>query len=48
MLGVALVVVGLVFLLKYLGVVPAINWDLIWPIALIVLGLATIFRKNRM
>lgn len=46
MFGAALVVIGLVFLLKNLGLMPNIAWDVIWPIVLIVLGLTLIFKKR--
>lgn len=46
MIGVALVVIGAVFLLKNLGLIPGINWDLIWPLALLVLGVAMILKRK--
>jgi len=46
MLGTGLVVLGVVFLLKNLGIMPAIAWDIIWPIILIVVGLTMIFKKK--
>ena len=47
MLGAILVVVGIVFLLKNLGIMPDLAWDVIWPIAVIVLGLTMIFKKTK-
>ena len=46
MFAVALVILGAVFLLKNLGILPSIQWDIIWPIALIVLGIAMMFNKR--
>lgn len=46
MIGVALVVIGAVFLLKNLGLIPGVNWDLIWPLALLVLGVAMILKRK--
>ena len=46
MFGVALVVVGVVFLLKNLGILPSVAWDIVWPVALVVIGLAMIFKKK--
>ena len=37
-LGITLVVIGAIFLLKNLGVLGSVNWEIIWPIALIALG----------
>lgn len=47
MLGAILVIVGIVFLLKNLGIMPSIAWDIVWPIAIIVLGLTMIFKKTK-
>jgi len=46
MLGVALVVVGAIFLLKNLGVISGASWDIIWPLILVVAGAAMIFKKR--
>jgi hypothetical protein len=46
MLGVALVVIGAIFLMKNLGLIPQVNWDIIWPLAVLVLGIAMIFKKK--
>ena len=44
--GYALVIVGVYFLLKELGILPAISWDYIWPSLLILWGLTIIFRRD--
>jgi len=46
MLGAGLVVIGIIFLLKNLGIMPEIAWDIIWPIILVVVGLTMIFKKK--
>jgi hypothetical protein len=46
MLAYALIVLGIIFLLKNLGLLVAINWDLVWPIALIILGILMIYKKK--
>lgn len=46
MFGISLIVIGAIFLLKNLGIVPGIAWDIVWPIALIVIGLAMVFKKK--
>lgn len=45
-LGITLIVIGAIFLLKNLGVLGAVNWDIIWPIALIALGALMVLRKK--
>ncbi len=45
-LGTTLIVIGVIFLLKNLGVLGAINWDIIWPIALIAFGSLMVLRKK--
>lgn len=46
MLAYALIVLGVIFLLKNLGLLVAVNWDLVWPIALIILGVIMIYKKK--
>lgn len=46
MLGILLVIIGAVFLLKNLGLMAMVNWDLIWPIVLIVIGVVMIYKKR--
>jgi len=40
------IIFGGLFLLKNVGVISDINFDVIWPIALVVLGLFMIFKKK--
>lgn len=46
MLGYALVILGVIFLLKNLGLLVAINWDLVWPIVLVIIGILMIYKKK--
>lgn len=46
MIGAGLVVIGIIFLLKNLGIMPDIAWDIIWPVILIVVGVTMIFKKK--
>ncbi len=46
MLGVALVVIGAIFLLKNLGLISGIAWDIVWPTIVIVVGAAMIMKKR--
>ena len=46
MFGIALVIIGIVFLMKNLGLMPSIAWDIVWPIVIIVIGLAMMIKKK--
>lgn len=46
MLGYALVIVGGIFLFKNLGILAMVDWDLVWPIVLVVVGLLMIYKKK--
>ncbi|MFA6321898.1 MAG: DUF5668 domain-containing protein [Candidatus Buchananbacteria bacterium] len=46
MFGIALVVIGAIFLMKNLGMIPGVNWDIVWPMAVLVIGIAMIFKKK--
>ncbi len=46
MFAVVLIVLGAVFLLKNLGIMPGIQWEIVWPIVLIVLGISLLFKKR--
>ena len=38
-LGIGLVVVGITILLHQLGVIGSIRWDIVWPVAIVLLGI---------
>ena len=42
-----LIIVGIVFLLKNLGLLPVGTWEIIWPALLIAWGLSMIFGRHR-
>ena len=42
-----LIVVGILFLISNLGVFNVVRWDLIWPVAIIALGLAILIPSIR-
>ena len=46
MLGVALIVVGAVFLLKNLGIITGFAWEIVWPILVIAVGAVMIFKRK--
>jgi len=46
MLAYVFIILGSVFLMKNLGLLSMINWDVVWPIALIALGALMLFKKK--
>ena len=42
-----LIIIGIVFLLKNLGLLPVGAWGIIWPFLLIAWGLSMIFGRHR-
>lgn len=42
----ALVVVGVLFLLRNVGILPPAAWDVVWPLVLIVLGIAVFLNRG--
>lgn len=47
LLGLVLVVIGAVFFLQYLGYVPENTWGLIWPLIVVVIGIAILAKAGR-
>lgn len=45
--GYLLIIVGLYFLLKNLGVLTAEVWEIIFPSLIIIFGLAIIYKKKK-
>jgi hypothetical protein len=45
-LGIIILAIGVVFLLKNLGVIAENTWDIIWPVVLIAIGLKLTLRKR--
>lgn len=46
-IGYVLIVLGAIFLLGEAGVFRFVRWDVIWPLAIIGLGLFFVLRRNR-
>lgn len=45
--GIALVVIGLVFLLQNLGFISNNIWDIIWPSLIILLGVSILMKEKK-
>ncbi|MFZ2831803.1 MAG: hypothetical protein WAZ40_01480 [Minisyncoccia bacterium] len=46
--GIALMWVGALYLLKNVGLLTVIDWNIIWPVAVIILGVALKHNKHDM
>jgi hypothetical protein len=46
-IGFVILALGVLFLLKNLGVIYGDLWDYLWPAAIIALGISIIFKKRR-
>ena len=46
-LAIGLIVVGAIILLNNLGVFGSIRWDIVWPVAIVVLGLTILIPSIR-
>ncbi len=47
-LGVILILVGGYFLARELGIsLPPVNWDLVWPVIILVVGVILVLRAWR-
>jgi len=47
-IGIALVWVGVVSLLKNIGIIEVINWSIVWPVLVIILGFSLRHCKSMM
>lgn len=47
MAGFFLIIIGVIFLLKNLGLISAGAWDILWPILLIALGISFVTRQGK-
>lgn len=45
-IGLLAILVGILFLLKNTGYITSLQWDIVWPIILIYLGIAAIARNR--
>ena len=46
-LGAMLLILGILLLLKEMGLIYGDIWDYVWPIALIALGISMMFKHRR-
>jgi len=44
--GIAIIVIGLVFLLQNLGIISSSVWEIIWPSLLVVAGISMICKRQ--
>ena len=44
--GLILIIIGSVFLIQNLGIIPAGAWSIIWPVILIVMGLGSLLKRK--
>lgn len=44
--GIILILIGGVFLLKNMGLLEGVEWGILWPIALILLGINMLLKKR--
>jgi len=42
-----LILIGILFLLKNLGIITGSIWSILWPLLVIILGLSLLARKKR-
>jgi len=45
-IGIAIIVIGLVFLLQSLGIISGSVWSIIWPCILIIIGIGIIYKER--
>jgi uncharacterized membrane protein HdeD (DUF308 family) len=45
--GLLVIIVGVIFLLQNLNVLPGAAWNILWPVLVIALGFCFLFRKRR-
>ncbi|MDE2213431.1 MAG: hypothetical protein KGJ34_02795 [Patescibacteria group bacterium] len=46
LVGSIVVLVGIVFLLNNLGLLPYISWNILWPVIVILVGLSMLERRS--
>ncbi len=45
--GAAIIIIGFIFLLQNLGLIPGSAWQIVWPCLIILLGLSMICKSYR-
>lgn len=46
-IGLVLIVLGVLFLLKNLGVLAGNFWDVLWPLVIVVVGISMLFGRKK-
>jgi len=46
-LGLLLVVLGVLFLLRNLGIIAGNFWDILWPAVVVFVGISVIFARKK-
>ncbi|OIO31040.1 hypothetical protein AUJ77_00880 [Candidatus Nomurabacteria bacterium CG1_02_43_90] len=46
--SIVLIWVGIIYLLKSIGIIQVINWSIIWPVLIIILGFSIKHYKHSM
>ena len=46
-IGLLVIVVGVLFLLKNLGVIAGNFWDVLWPLVIVVAGISMFFGRKK-
>ncbi len=44
--GIVLIIIGVYFLLKNLGVIKGVDFGIVWPVAIILVGIYLLFKKK--
>lgn len=45
-IGIAIIIIGLVFLLQNMGFISTSAWQIIWPALIIMLGVSVMMKRN--
>ena len=45
MIGLIVLLVGVLFLLHNLGLIPAITWGIVWPVIIILIGISMMEKR---
>jgi hypothetical protein len=46
-LGGLIVIIGVIMLLQTMGIIPGSVWSYLWPVAIILVGVSIILKKNK-
>ena len=46
-IGLLVIVVGVLFLLKNLGVITGNFWDILWPLVIVFVGISMLFGRKK-